>query len=108
SSKKSFCWDYEKGSIEGDIKPYQDKDRYTYPTIDISGIKEKINDKVNPPEEWVDDRDPWQGEIVHYYPNPNAFKNAELVLFIELALIKAKGSKLPNAGTKIYLYFLPF
>ncbi|QQH60737.1 hypothetical protein HYD44_00930 [Mycoplasmopsis bovis] len=80
-AKRFFWWDYEKGSIEGDIKPYQDKDRYTYPTIDISGIKEKINDKVNPPEEWVDDRDPWQGEIVHYYPNPNAFKNIEIVGF---------------------------
>ncbi|UOC57773.1 hypothetical protein MbovPur_01010 [Mycoplasmopsis bovis] len=80
-AKRFFWWDYEKGSIEGDIKPYQDKDRYTYPTIDISGIKEKINDKVNPPKEWVDDRDPWQGEIVHYYPNPNAFKNIEIVGF---------------------------
>ncbi|QQH55021.1 hypothetical protein HYD66_00890 [Mycoplasmopsis bovis] len=49
--------------------------------LDISGIKEKINDKVNPPKEWVDDRDPWQGEIVHYYPNPNAFKNIEIVGF---------------------------
>lgn len=80
-AKRFFWWDYEKGSIEDDIKPYPDRDSYSYPTIDISGIKEKINDKVNPPEEWVDDRDPWQGEIVHYYPNPNAFKNIEIVGF---------------------------
>ncbi|QQH27501.1 hypothetical protein HYE05_00905 [Mycoplasmopsis bovis] len=36
--------DYEKLVLKLNIKPWSSYDSYTYPPIDISGIKEKIND----------------------------------------------------------------
>lgn len=89
-TEKFFWWK----KAEKNLNPVRtENDYYSPPTMNIKEVKQKINDLVNPPIEEVDDRDPWQGEIVHYYPNPNAFKNIEIVGF---NLTEASKNKLMN------------
>ncbi|WP_193210277.1 Mbov_0399 family ICE element protein, partial [Mycoplasmopsis agalactiae] len=102
SEAKNFFW-WDQGYIEGNIKPYPDY-YYVYPTIEISGIEEKINNLVNPKIKTNCEREGFSSISCDYSPNPNAFQNIEIVGFdlTEESKNKLKNYERPWEKTDFY------